>query len=64
MPCPGFEPETFGAVAGFPSHYIAWSAKYDCENFFTNIPIDSLNVVLLKFLCLVLIDTGFERDLF
>ena len=26
-PYPGFEPGTFNAAAGFPSHYTAWSAK-------------------------------------
>ena len=24
---PGFEPGTFGAAAGFPSYYTAWSAQ-------------------------------------
>ena len=29
MPYPGFEPGTFGAAAGFPGHYTAWSALND-----------------------------------
>ena len=28
---PGFEPGTFGAAAGFPSHYTAWSTKFKYE---------------------------------
>ena len=28
LPYRGFEPGTFGAAAGFPSHYNAWAAEY------------------------------------